>query len=238
MLPLRYPWLWAIAGWLLVLSVATGSLVPGPALPEIRVSDKIEHAGAYCLSFGVAARFRAPFPAAPRPVWPWRLAFVEQPEREREPLSAPRADGSIRPLDDPLHVPELAVSGEDGRSLARVTVDERSILAAVDRSPRLALAGGPPGARIEGVVFTELGYDPVPLGALDGAGGLSFSAMQLLAQSSGVAAVAQTLAQTADLGGRNAYLELRALGPAGEVVAASRWIELAWPADLLARAPR
>ena len=88
------------------------------------------------------------------------------------------------------------------------------------------------------MVFTELVYDPVQLGALDGAGGLSFSAMQLLAQSSGVAAVAQTLAQTADLGGRNAYLELRALGPAGEVVAASRWIELAWPADLLARAPR
>ena len=47
MLPLRYPWLWAIAGWLLVLAVATGSLVPGPALPTIGVSDKIEHAGAY-----------------------------------------------------------------------------------------------------------------------------------------------------------------------------------------------
>jgi VanZ family protein len=49
LLPLRYPWLWAIAGWLLVLGVATGSLVPGPALPELRVSDKVEHAGAYFL---------------------------------------------------------------------------------------------------------------------------------------------------------------------------------------------
>lgn len=49
MLPLRYPRLWGAFGWLLVLGVVAGSLLPGPSLPTIGVSDKIEHAGAYFL---------------------------------------------------------------------------------------------------------------------------------------------------------------------------------------------
>jgi VanZ family protein len=49
LLSLRYPWLWAIAGWLLVLAVVAGSLLPGPSLPTVAVGDKIQHAGAYCL---------------------------------------------------------------------------------------------------------------------------------------------------------------------------------------------
>lgn len=49
MLPLRYPWLWLILGWALVLSVVIGSLVPASMLRAITVSDKILHAGSYFL---------------------------------------------------------------------------------------------------------------------------------------------------------------------------------------------
>ena len=47
MLPVRYPWLWLSLGWLLVLSVIVGSLVPGEMLRSITLSDKILHAGSY-----------------------------------------------------------------------------------------------------------------------------------------------------------------------------------------------
>jgi VanZ family protein len=47
MLPVRYPWMWLSLGWLLVLSVIVGSLVPGELLRSITVSDKIMHAGSY-----------------------------------------------------------------------------------------------------------------------------------------------------------------------------------------------
>ena len=47
MLPLRYPRLWVIPGLALVLAVAVAELIPGPMLPKIGVSDKLEHASAY-----------------------------------------------------------------------------------------------------------------------------------------------------------------------------------------------
>ena len=50
MLPLRYPWLWLAIGWLLVLGVIVGSLVPGQDLHALeRVNDKFMHAGSYFL---------------------------------------------------------------------------------------------------------------------------------------------------------------------------------------------
>ncbi len=49
MLPLRFPWVWRLLGWLLVLGVVTGSLVPGEALSGVSVSDKVMHAGSYFL---------------------------------------------------------------------------------------------------------------------------------------------------------------------------------------------
>ena len=36
-------------GWLLVLGVIVGSLLPGPSLPDVAFNDKLQHAGAYCL---------------------------------------------------------------------------------------------------------------------------------------------------------------------------------------------
>jgi len=47
LLPLRFPKLWSAVGWLLLAGVIVGSLIPGPALQGIDVSDKVMHAGAY-----------------------------------------------------------------------------------------------------------------------------------------------------------------------------------------------
>jgi VanZ family protein len=48
-LPLRFPWVWLTGGWLLVLGVVVGSLVPGDMLRAITISDKVMHAGTYFL---------------------------------------------------------------------------------------------------------------------------------------------------------------------------------------------
>ena len=47
MLPLRYPWLWWSLGWLLVLGVVFGSLLPRVWMPDFSSSDKLMHAGSY-----------------------------------------------------------------------------------------------------------------------------------------------------------------------------------------------
>jgi VanZ family protein len=46
-LPLRYPKFWAAVGWLLIVGVVIGSLMPGSAVPSIGLSDKVMHAAAY-----------------------------------------------------------------------------------------------------------------------------------------------------------------------------------------------
>ena len=50
-MPLRYPTLWSLLGWLLVAAVIVGSLIPGPALEavDVDINDKVMHAGAYCV---------------------------------------------------------------------------------------------------------------------------------------------------------------------------------------------
>ena len=49
MLPLRYPRVWLVLGWLLVLGVLVGSLLPGPVMRQVTppVSDKLLHFGSY-----------------------------------------------------------------------------------------------------------------------------------------------------------------------------------------------
>jgi len=48
-LPLRYPYVWLSLGWLLVIGVVVGSLLPAPIIRQITpaVNDKIEHFSAY-----------------------------------------------------------------------------------------------------------------------------------------------------------------------------------------------
>ncbi len=49
MLPLRFPHVWLSVGWLLVIVVILGSLLPGPVIREITppLNDKFEHFSAY-----------------------------------------------------------------------------------------------------------------------------------------------------------------------------------------------
>lgn len=49
MLPLRFPWFWSTLGWLMLLGVGVGSLLPGKQLPMVFVQDKLVHAASYCL---------------------------------------------------------------------------------------------------------------------------------------------------------------------------------------------
>jgi VanZ family protein len=48
-LPLRHPRIWLALGWMLVVGVVVGSLVPGQLLRAVSVGDKFQHAGAYFL---------------------------------------------------------------------------------------------------------------------------------------------------------------------------------------------
>ena len=61
MLPLRYPQIWLSLGWLLVLGVIVGSLLPAPIMREIvpAISDKLMHFGAY---FALMAWFAGLYP--------------------------------------------------------------------------------------------------------------------------------------------------------------------------------
>ncbi len=65
MLPLRYPMLWKLAGWLLLAGVVAGSLLPGHALPRMIAGDKLMHAASYFLLMvwfaGLYRRNRHPF---------------------------------------------------------------------------------------------------------------------------------------------------------------------------------
>jgi VanZ family protein len=45
--PLRFPWVWAVLGWAMVVAVFAGSLMPGEAMDVVRVNDKLLHAGSY-----------------------------------------------------------------------------------------------------------------------------------------------------------------------------------------------
>jgi hypothetical protein len=47
LLPLRFPKFWSVLGWMLVAGVTVGSLMPGPAVPSLGLSDKAMHASAY-----------------------------------------------------------------------------------------------------------------------------------------------------------------------------------------------
>lgn len=49
MLPLRFPKLWSALGWVLVVGVVVGSLVPGQSIQAVNVPDKLLHAGTYGL---------------------------------------------------------------------------------------------------------------------------------------------------------------------------------------------
>ena len=63
MLTLRYPYVWLSLGWLLVIGVIVGSLLPASIIREITpaVNDKIEHFTAY---FAMMIWFAGLYPRA------------------------------------------------------------------------------------------------------------------------------------------------------------------------------
>jgi VanZ family protein len=62
-LPLRYPHVWLAIGWVLVIGVVVGSLLPAPVVREITppVSDKLMHFTAY---FAMMVWFAGLYPRA------------------------------------------------------------------------------------------------------------------------------------------------------------------------------
>ena len=65
MLPLRYPWVWMIPGWLLVAGVVVGSVVSDVPLRGLDFSDKFQHA----FSYGVLMMWFAGLYARNRHAW-------------------------------------------------------------------------------------------------------------------------------------------------------------------------
>jgi len=49
MLTLRYPVVWMLTGWALVVLVTVGSVIPGAVMDELAPSDKLMHGFAYFL---------------------------------------------------------------------------------------------------------------------------------------------------------------------------------------------
>jgi hypothetical protein len=190
------------------------------------------HAGAYCLGFGVADRFRAPFPSTPRPIWPLRPLF----EGTRElAMVAPIEEGLLRPFAGDRRAPprievELSERGEDGS----IPLDERVLEEGPDDSPRLGVRGRFPGALLLVVLYTEMGYESAFWSVAGEEDYRELSLRELTDLKEGcVGTPAQVLVQTADLGATRAYLELRAIdADSGALLAASDWLPLVWERGL------
>ena len=197
----------------------------GPsALPLLYGGFPATFEGAYALGYGVADRYRAPFPAPPRPVWPARALFpgagdVFTPALDAQGFLAPEAGAPGT----------LVVRGADGERVRRVELSA-SFLDADDPTPRLWLAGVPAGTRVLAVLYTELGFEEAFL-----APGDTLTVRELLAREGGGVTLGDALLFPATLGAARAFLELRALAD-GAVVATSDWIELAWTPDVVAAA--
>ena len=204
---------------------------------------------AYVAQWGVADRFRAPFEATPRPVWPWRELF-EAAQGPRKSVTTPRADLRWPPGEAQLTVAPILVEVLDaGESTESARLDERLLTDdEVGLGVELLLYGEFPGARIEFVVFTELGYgtgvwepssDPVRIEPAPGDPGavartvrrLSLREVFMASNRQGMP-LYHVIRQAADLGAEVAYLEVRAVddarGQTDRPIAASRWVRLEW----------
>ena len=75
MLQLRYPYVWLSLGWMLVIGVIVGSLLPAPIIREITpvINDKIEHFGAY---FALMVWFAGLYPRVKHPRVAGALLFL------------------------------------------------------------------------------------------------------------------------------------------------------------------
>ena len=144
-------------------------------------------------------------------------------------------DRGLAPDTAPLEL-RIADGGDAGGGAAP------EVLVVSDRltdepGPLLQVSGAPVGARLEVLFVTEMGYVVGLVGAAP-TEGLVLSLRELLfledrADAGGAIALWQVLAQAADLGAREAWIEVRAVaGDAaasrGRPLAATRWVRVVW----------
>ena len=247
---------WAAAGELAAAHVArtraTLEAVPAGPDPVFDATLPRLYRGAYCLNLGAADRFRVPFPATPRPVWPLRVLFAEDPpgSRERRYVHRPERDLVWAFGAGQRMVPELTVSVGGRTDFGPLTLDE-GVARPEDGGPVLELWGSYPG-RFEFLIYTELGYEaapwtdaqggvlePHPLGPESHLAPVQRISLGDVLRLQSIASLSAALVQAADAGARVAYLEVRAVDDAKGIpnrpLAASPMIRLEWDADLLRR---
>jgi len=208
--------------------------------PVLHARVPVLHAGALVFPHGFADHFLAPFPETPRPVWPWRPLF-------RHPASyCPPLYATTNGLLDPFargRKPALPVRILDrGEPVDTLRVDRRVL--GIEEKGR---GGAPPvlevhlpdgPCRLEILAVTRSGYEPAtwsPPEAPRGAGTnrvVRLSVHELLGLRTRVFdhLLMHVLGRAADLGARQAYLEVRAVSKHNghERVEASRWVRITW----------
>lgn len=234
---------WSEAGWVGERAVnaareRVADLEPRPE-PLLWAGFPATYEGAYCLGFGLVDRFRAPFPASARPIWPERTLFVGE-ERLRPRVEQADAQGFRDPFDlaaapgvMPLRARVDGVLVEAGGPV--IPIDERVAKSEEDRSPRLTFEAAPAGSLLELVILTEAGIESAVAGTFSADGKAELTLSQLCDAANEVATLGMALAQSADLGAVAAYLEVRALDDLGTVLATTQPLRLEWAADLLDR---
>lgn len=208
---------------------------------------------AYVLHFGLADRLRPPFEKAPRPVWPWRLLFADDPLWRRDALGASLAAAAfLTPGEGTQSTPLLPLSlrlGAQPVSEFEIRPDLASSVP-MHAGPEIWCPAPPAGGRLEALLATELGYcvavlsSPTwvlpegvqmpavaPTGSIHAEIGLGWSLRDILA-ASGQVRLVDALAQAADFGASSAFLELRQVDGAGQVLAVSPWVKLYWSPKL------
>ncbi|MEM7306882.1 MAG: hypothetical protein AAF682_09440 [Planctomycetota bacterium] len=223
--------------------------VPASEDPVFDSTFPREHGGAYCLAWGAADRFRAPFEASPRPVWPLRVLFAQRTpgERERRYVYRPH-DHLVWPFGRAQRmVPEIPVTVGGERDFGPLVLDES--VATVDAGGAVLEIWGTYTGRFEFLVYTELGYEPGTWGPAEGGvleldpGGIQSPVRRVtlgdVLRLGTLATLGDALIQAADTGATRAYLELRVVDDARGIqnrpVAASRMLPLVWDAGLLER---
>ena len=239
------------------VSAAVDRNVPAPTnRPVLSTAFPYVQDGAYVFQWGVADRFRPPFPASRAPVWPWRALFAGLHDERN---SVTRVQDNLRwPFDLSLRTVATLPVTVVASAADPTPLDDVPVTAALlsEPGPLFVCEGQFPGARFEALLFTDLGYTvgvfggPMQNAAIGSVpegepeqlpfGGV-FALRDLLqlephGPGSGGPYLYEALRLAADFGSTQAYVELRvvddARGERHRAVAASRWIHLTWDASL------
>jgi hypothetical protein len=207
---------------------------------------------AYVLHWGFADRFRAPFPVAHRPVWPWRPIWGHL-RAQRDPVTLPERDLRWGFGETPKTVPDMPVRLlDEGRRVDEWILDERLLQPlGPGEGPDLVLFGEYPTPRIEFVLFTELGLEPAvwtQRRAPRSVPGLPAPAVvvplreALMCVGDSGVPLYEALSLAGQFGAVEAYLQVRAVdderGRVHRPVAASPLLRLTWTPELLSALAR